>query len=52
MSKPSNNPPLCYLEKSFEKIIDDIIRDHPSYYCVKSDTKLTDLLAKIKELLT
>lgn len=28
MSKPTNNPQLCSLEKSFEKIIDDIICNH------------------------
>ena len=28
MSKPTNNPQLCSLKKSFEKIIDDIICNH------------------------
>lgn len=35
-----------------EKIIGEVINNQPAYYFIKSDTKLNDLLAKIKELLT
>lgn len=35
-----------------EKIIEGVVSDQPSYYMVKSDIKFSDLLAKIKELLT
>lgn len=35
-----------------EKIISKVILDQPSYYFVKSDIQLNDLLAKIEELLT
>ena len=35
-----------------KKIIDKVVKDQPLYYCVKSDVKFSDLLAKIKELLT
>jgi ribose 5-phosphate isomerase A len=38
MSKPSNNPQLCSLEKSFEKIIDDIVRSQ-----IGSDSLLVGL---------
>jgi CheY-like chemotaxis protein len=34
-----------------DKIIGKIVRDQPSYYCVKSDIQLNDLLDKIEELL-
>ena len=34
-----------------DKIISQVITDQPSYYFVKSDIKLDDLLEKIKELL-
>lgn len=34
-----------------DKILGDVMRDQPLYYCVKSDTKLNDLLKKIEELL-
>lgn len=35
-----------------EKIIKDVVSDQPSYYFVKSDIQLNDLLEKIQELLT
>jgi CheY-like chemotaxis protein len=35
-----------------DKIIGKVVEDQPSYYFVKSDTKLEDLTEKIKELLT
>lgn len=34
-----------------DKIIREVVTTEPSYYFVKSDIKLADLLAKIKELL-
>ena len=34
-----------------EKIIEEVVKDQPSYYFVKSDIQFNDLLAKIKELL-
>lgn len=35
-----------------DKIIEKVVNDQPSYYFVKSDIQLNDLLEKIKELLT
>ena len=34
-----------------EKIIEEVVKDQPSYYFVKSDIQFNDLLDKIKELL-
>lgn len=34
-----------------DRIINKVVSDQPSYYCVKSDVKFSDLLEKIKELL-
>jgi DNA-binding response OmpR family regulator len=34
-----------------DKTLGGVVRDQPSYYFVKSDTQLIDLLEKIKELL-
>lgn len=34
-----------------DKILEDVIRDQPSYYFVKSDIQLNELLTKIEELL-
>lgn len=34
-----------------DTIIKKVVSDQPSYYCVKSDVKFSDLLDKIKELL-
>ena len=34
-----------------DKIIEEVIKDQPSYYFVKSDIQFNDLLDKIKELL-
>lgn len=34
-----------------ESIIDEVVRDMPSYYYIKSDTPINDLLAKVAELL-
>ena len=34
-----------------DKIIAGVVRDHPSYYFVKSDIRFDDLLGKIKQLL-
>lgn len=34
-----------------ENIIENVIKDQPTYYYVKSDVKFTDLLEKIKYLL-
>jgi two-component system sensor histidine kinase/response regulator len=33
-------------------IINHVVKDEPVYYCVKSDTKLEDLLKKIADLLS
>jgi len=35
-----------------DKIIEQIVKDQPTYYFVKSDIQFNDLLEKIKELLT
>lgn len=35
-----------------DKIIGEVVEDQPSYYFVKSDIQLSDLLKKIKELLS
>lgn len=35
-----------------DKIIGQVVDDQPSYYCIKSDMKLSDLLVKIKEVLS
>lgn len=35
-----------------DKIIEKVITDEPSYYFVKSDIKFSELLKKIKELLS
>lgn len=34
-----------------DKILEDVIRDQPSYYFVKSDIQFNELLSKIEELL-
>lgn len=34
-----------------DKILEDVIRDQPSYYFVKSDIQFNELLNKIEELL-
>ncbi len=35
-----------------EKIIQEVTQDLPTYYCIKSDTKLDDLIEKIKTTLS
>lgn len=35
-----------------DKIIREVTEDLPTYYCIKSDTKLDDLLEKIKSTLS
>ncbi len=34
-----------------DKIMTGIVRDEPSYYLVKSDWKITDVIVKVKEML-
>lgn len=34
-----------------DTIISQVVKTEPTYYCVKSDTKLPELLKKIKDLL-
>lgn len=35
-----------------DRITQQVVEDLPSYYCVKSDTKLDDLIEKIKKTLS
>lgn len=34
-----------------DKILEGIVHDQPTYYCIKSDIQFNDLLVKIKEVL-
>jgi DNA-binding response OmpR family regulator len=34
-----------------DQILEGVIRDHPTYYLIKSNTKIKDVMVKIKEIL-